>query len=520
LELAARAAEARLEALRAATPVSVAPSDAVTAAPAPRPAGRSEDLVGGVIDAKYLVTARLGEGGMARVYLARDRDLGRLVALKVLDARLDDALLLREARQIASIRHPCIVQLFDWGRLEGGRPYLVLEYVRGESLKERIESLVRARAWMPRDAVLGVLRNVAGALETLHGAGLVHGDVKPGNVIMDDALARVVLIDFGLAIGAADGPAAKITGGTPGYSAPEQLVGEGVAGAPATLDVYALGVLAYVLLTFTAPFAGLPHLVRLEAQREGAFRAPSSVRPDLGAVVDAVLQRALAPRPEDRFGTVSALLDALEQAVPGGRPDAKLSTASMLAVIDRDREPRTRGDAIARVREGVARAIGAAREAALVASLDAPRAAAVDAAARDRAALFPTVAYSAYLRAYAAGDRARIASLVERVTAATIPAQLAAFQIERAPHTVLRAAESIFRRVHTWGALRFARESADRSRIELAMPRDLAPEQCAACEGAVRATLLWVRHEARVRQVACVADGAPACVFEAEWSIT
>jgi serine/threonine protein kinase/predicted hydrocarbon binding protein len=525
LELAARAAEARITSLRD-RPVTLAPSDLVTFVPegaaspkSPVPALPSAPLVGTTIGDKYLVTAAVAEGGMARVYLARDRQLERLVAVKVLDESLDDRLLMREARQIANIRHPCIMQLFDWGRLESGRPYLVLEYVRGESLRDRIHALAHDRKWMPHATLIRMLRNLSGALETLHGAGLVHGDVKPANVLIDDALDRVVLIDFGLAMNLTESPDARIAGGTLGYSAPEQLVAAKPTEARPSLDVYALGVLAYALLTYVSPFSGLAQELRLMAQVEGAFAAPSRLRPDLGSAVDAVFERALAPDPALRYGTVSGLVDALEQALreaPKNVPRSPFFSAPP----GHQATPQSRGVALALIRRFVASEIGASRERDLVASLDPNDREALDGLATASARLVPTLAYSAYLRAYSRGDRAVIFALAERIARAHVPERLAAFQIDRSPHTLLRAAESIFHRVHTWGRLEFTRETGDRSRVELATPRELAPEQCTALAGMLSGTVQWVRRDVRIRDVACVASGARACAFVVEWSAT
>ena len=526
LELAARAAEARIAALRPAPPpLELSSRELISTLQTPGPPPLTpapSTLVGSTIDDKYLVTAQLGEGGMARVYLARDRRLERMVAIKVLDARLEDEILIREARQIVSTRHPCIMQLFDWGRLPGGRPYLVLEHVRGETLRDRIRFLSRTRTWLPRATVLSMLRNLSGALETLHGAGLVHGDVKPGNVLVDDALGRVVLIDFGMAIGFAEKTANRVGGGTPGYSAPEQLDPKNPIAPSPTLDVYALGALAYALLTYTGPFARLAEGLRIEAQREGAFVAPSNVRPDLGTATDGVFERALAPSPAHRYTTVSALVDALDQALPeGGEPPRALSTQSMMAVLGAGTAiPRSRGAAVGVTRRGVREVIGSAAEEALFQALPAADRTQLEDALKSPSRLFPAAPLVTYLRTFARGDLARLQVMGERLIATLLPEYLTSFQIERAPNPLLRAFESLFHRFHAWGDFHFVRESTDRTRIELAMPRELAPEQCTSLLGGMIGGVRTMRREVRGEQIACVANGAPACAFVIQWSAT
>ena len=215
---------------------------------------RSDPLLGAVLDGRYRVDGMIATGGMSAVYRGLDLRLDRPVALKVMDSRYagDQQFLTRfqrEARAVARLKDPGLVSVYDQG-LDGQHPFLVMELVEGGTLRE----LLRERGPMPPHAVAAVLAPVLGGLAVAHRAGLVHRDIKPENVLISDD-GEVKIADFGLVRAMAE---AKITStsvilGTAAYLSPEQ-VSTGDAGPRS--DVYAVGVLAYELLTGNTPFNG------------------------------------------------------------------------------------------------------------------------------------------------------------------------------------------------------------------------------------------------------------------------
>jgi serine/threonine protein kinase len=223
---------------------------------APRTGGgtvTNDPLVGAVLDGRYQVETMIATGGMSAVYRGLDRRLDRPVALKVMDARYagDQQFLTRfqlEARAIARLKDPGLVAVYDQGT-DGQHPFLVMELVEGGTLRE----LLRERGPMPPHAVAAVLGPVLGGLAVAHRAGLVHRDVKPENVLISDD-GDVKIADFGLvrAVAEAGITSASVILGTAAYLSPEQ-VGTGTAGPRS--DVYAVGILAFELLTGVTPSA-------------------------------------------------------------------------------------------------------------------------------------------------------------------------------------------------------------------------------------------------------------------------
>lgn len=526
LELAAKVVEERIAASRASASGSgSAPKP--PSGPAPRmsttqvdsPASGLADrpsLVGTLLDGKYWITSLLGAGGMSEVFLARDRTLGNLVAIKVLHEGADDAVLLREARMLAAIRHPSIVQVHGWGWLGAGvtrRVYLVLEYVRGVPLTDRLQATSAGGEALGVEEITRILGNLAGALDTMHGAGLLHGDVKPANVILDAALDRAVLIDFGLAMRLPRGDepegAAPTCGGTPGYSAPEQLDKSRPLVPSPRLDVYSLAALGYALLVGRGPFSSLPMAFRSKAQAAGRYVPATEARPSLPAAVDVELARALDPAPERRHGSSAELVDALSRALLG-------ATAASDEGAWAPTLPLSRGKAFELVRRTVSARVGSARDAELVAGL-APEDQAVLAFATDADDLYPTRALAAYLRAFAAGDGARLTDLGAAIGAATLPELLRRLQLGRSPYTFLRAIGPILHRFHNWGRIELTQASEHRARVHLHLPAALAPELCALIGGVMRALVSLAAGRATVVQGACAADGGEACVFDVSW---
>jgi tetratricopeptide (TPR) repeat protein len=258
---------------------------------------------------KYRSLREIGRGAMGRVYEATDPVLGRRVALKVLDA---DSLgpeavrrFLREARLLARVRHPNVVEIHELGRSDG-RIFISMEFVDGADFPGP----------GGRDAALRRLVAVARALDHVHRQGVVHRDLKPSNLRVDPS-GRPVLMDFGIARGGAEEAAITATGvvlGTPGYMAPEQLLGEVREADPRT-DVYALGALLHEALTGRMPFEG-SSVERMAARQEsGPPPSPRALRRDVPPALDDLCRRAMARRLEDRPATAAAFAETLERAL-------------------------------------------------------------------------------------------------------------------------------------------------------------------------------------------------------------
>ncbi len=265
---------------------------------------------GDVIAGRYELVELIGRGGMSSVWKAHDRLLDRTIAIKSLHEQFtqDEEYVerfRREARSVAQLSHPNIVTVIDRGE-EKGRQYIVFEYVEGENLKQLIE---RSGPLPVRDALLLTLQ-MARALGFAHERGLIHRDVKPQNVLLNED-GQPKMTDFGIAR-SVDVEGVTITGtvlGTSEYIAPEQARGQRV---DALTDVYSLGVVLYELLTGRVPFQGESFVAI--ALRHVNEPAPSvlELRPDCPPRVGMAVERALAKRPEDRFGSMSELCGELE----------------------------------------------------------------------------------------------------------------------------------------------------------------------------------------------------------------
>jgi eukaryotic-like serine/threonine-protein kinase len=261
-----------------------------------------------VLAGRYEIIGVLGRGGMGTVYRGRDLELGRPVAIKLLDAQLSSeaaalARFRREARSAARLTHPNVVTVYDSG-VDHGEHYIVMELVAGGSLKE----LLRERGQLPLPLALALGDDILRALGAAHEDGLVHRDVSPGNVMVTrDGTAKVA--DFGVA--RAFGPGAEQTGsiaGTAAYLAPEQAAGEVVTPAA---DIYGAGCLLYTMLTGQPPFGGGNPVTVAMRHRDEMPAAPSALRAGLPPAVDALVLKALQKRPQDRFASVQDMRRAL-----------------------------------------------------------------------------------------------------------------------------------------------------------------------------------------------------------------
>lgn len=272
-------------------------------------------MIGRVFDDRYEVIRKLGSGGMADVYLAHDRLLGREVALKVLSSRYahDEQFVerfRREASSAAGLNHPNIVQIYDRGEAEGTY-YIAMEYLEGRSLKE----IILKYAPLSPDLVVSVSFQILEALRFAHRRDVIHRDIKPQNIIVDND-GRVKVTDFGIARA---GSASTMTEagsilGTAHYLSPEQAQGQPVEAAS---DLYSLGVVMYEMVTGKLPFDGDNPVAIAMRHVHDAPVPPRNIVPDVPANLEAVILRALGKKPTDRYLTAQAFLDDLRKVQQG-----------------------------------------------------------------------------------------------------------------------------------------------------------------------------------------------------------
>lgn len=279
--------------------------------PQDRYAGRA--LAGG----RYQLRDLLGEGGMASVHLAYDSVLDRQVAIKTLHTELGREQAFRErfrreAQAVAKLTHTNIVSVFDTGEdaLDGTTmPYIVMEYVEGRPLGSVLDEDVRQVGAMPADKALRITADVLAALDISHEMGLVHRDIKPGNVMMTKR-GVIKVMDFGIARAMQSGVTSMTqTGmvvGTPQYLSPEQALGRGV---DARSDLYSVGIMLFQLVTGRLPFDADSPLAIAYAHVQEEPVAPSSINRSLPPAVDALVARALKKNPNERFPSAEAMRD-------------------------------------------------------------------------------------------------------------------------------------------------------------------------------------------------------------------
>ena len=278
---------------------------------------------------RYEIISAISQGGMGSVYLARDPQLNRQVAVKLLLDTLDSdewrRRFQREAKAIARLDHPNIVTIFDFGEDESGRPYIVMEFVRGRHLGELVGTP------LPLVQKLTLLEHLCLGLDCAHQAGIAHLDVKPANLIVDSG-GRLRIVDFGIARGL-DSRHTRPTvpdprSGTPSYMAPEQVLGETIG--PRT-DQFAAGAVAYELLSGRRAFEGT--LREVVAKICAADPVPlSQISPGIDPALEAVVVRALSKQPQSRFPSMAAMGQALAEI--RGRSDTHNSaTITSVAVL-------------------------------------------------------------------------------------------------------------------------------------------------------------------------------------------
>ena len=316
--------------------------------------GGGEIVLGEISGGRYALSELLGAGGMAEVFLAHDRILGRDLALKVLrEGYAKDAGFVsrfqREAISAASLNHPHVVQVYDQGCSEDGRLYIAMEHVPGGNLK----NLVTRRGVLdPAEAAL-LASQVAEALGAAHERGIVHRDIKPQNVLLGEA-GEAKVADFGIALAASASTTSgtELLFGTPGYMSPEQAMGERVG--PES-DLYSLGVVLYEMLTGTVPFEAEGALATAMKHVTDQPIPPRERDPRVPDALDALVMGLLVKDPEDRYGSAFELAEDLRRARAGlplafvagaaGHPDTPRATAGADGGAHSDdpgREPRRR----------------------------------------------------------------------------------------------------------------------------------------------------------------------------------
>jgi serine/threonine protein kinase len=286
--------------------------------------------VGAVYDKRYIVRGTLGGGGMGQIYLAEHAFTQQPVAIKVLNSREARQTVLRErflreARTIDALEHPNIVRLLDAGVRRDGNPYLVMEYLHGESLGARL----RRERRLPLAQALWIAREVASALAAAHEAGAIHRDVKPDNVFLLGAIGApyaVKVVDFGLARlqGMSSLTATGTTVGTIEYMAPEQTVKDPMG---PRCDVYALGVVLYRMIAGKLPFNGDDALKLAQHLIVVAPRLSRFV-PDVDPRVESVVATALRKLPTNRYATMEDFLEDLDRLL--GARDGEVSAGTVL----------------------------------------------------------------------------------------------------------------------------------------------------------------------------------------------
>ncbi|HET7352554.1 MAG TPA: Stk1 family PASTA domain-containing Ser/Thr kinase, partial [Gaiellaceae bacterium] len=290
----------------------------------------SDSLIDTLFDGRYQIQRKLGAGGMADVYLAEDQELGRRVAIKILNGRHanDDQFIerfRREAKNAAALNHPNIVSIYDRGEAEDTY-YIAMEFLDGRTLKE----LVVSRGAAPLNVAIEYARQILSALRFAHRHGIVHRDIKPHNVLVD-AEGRVKVTDFGIArAGTSQMTETGSIVGTAQYLSPEQARGGEV---DPRSDLYSLGVVLYELLTGKTPFDGETPVEIAMKHLSNAPKPPSKLRPDVPPELDKVVLRALAKDPDDRYQSADEMEADLERVTRGAPVSAATMATQVLPAV-------------------------------------------------------------------------------------------------------------------------------------------------------------------------------------------
>ena len=317
--------------------------------------GRGDDHtvteIGSTLGGRYRLLELLGQGGMATIYRARDAQLERDVAVKLLRPEFgqDPDFLARfrdEARAAASLSHPNIVPVFDFGEDPSG-PYIVMELVEGQDLA----AVLRENGFLAPRQAAHIAADVARALQVAHYRGIVHRDVKPSNILVGRD-GRVHVADFGIARAMTEAQVTLpgTTMGSVHYFSPEQARGET---ATAASDIYSLGIVLFEMLTGQRPFSGDGAAAVAMARLTTTPPRPSALRPSVPPELDQIVTRAMAFEPTDRYASAAAMASALEGFLGAEKPAAAAGAAVAGAAVvaaatrpprrSRTRRARTRG---------------------------------------------------------------------------------------------------------------------------------------------------------------------------------
>ena len=287
--------------------------------------------IGSIFGGRYRLVELLGQGGMATVYRALDTQLGRDVTIKLLRPEyLRDpdfsSRFRQEAQNAASLSHPNVVTVYDYGEDPSG-PFIVMEYVDGEDLA----TILKRNGSLPPTQAARIAAAVARALEAAHARGIVHRDVKPGNVLIGRD-GRVKVVDFGIAraIAEAQMTLPGTTLGSVHYFSPEQARGEPTTAAS---DIFSLGIVLFEMLTGSRPWEGDSAAAVALARLSPPVPDPVLLRPSLPSDLAAIDRKSLALDPADRFATAGAMADALERTIPPAVAAAGTPAAARVAAV-------------------------------------------------------------------------------------------------------------------------------------------------------------------------------------------
>ena len=268
----------------------------------------NDTLIGKIIG-KYEIIEKLGRGGMAEVYKGYQKNLDRHVAIKLMHSFLisEQDFLKRfqqEARAMAALNHPNIVGVYDFDQYKEDTYYLVMEFVDGGTLKDKLETLAQNKERLPLETSIRIVREVADALAYAHRRNMVHRDIKPANIMLDKDSGRALLTDFGI-VKLVGGQTMGYTAtgaliGTPSYMSPEQALGQS---GDERADIYSLGVLLFQMMTGQLPYEADTPLAVVMKHVNSPTPMPVTFNPDIPEALQAVIVKSMAKNPDDRYAT-------------------------------------------------------------------------------------------------------------------------------------------------------------------------------------------------------------------------